>query len=123
VAFAASEQLVAGMEGQLGRRLPEDLRQRLMRDNGGEVQAAGEAWALYPVWDPTDRKTIGRTANHIARENEAIRRDAPGALPPGYLAVADNGGGDLLVIAPGEDAIQLWDHETGVITAADVSWT
>jgi SMI1/KNR4 family protein SUKH-1 len=122
VAFAGSEALVAAAEEKLGRRLPEPHRERLIRENGGEIRAAGEVWTLYPVWDPTDRKTMGRTASHIVRENGALRDDWPEMLPDGALAIADNAGGDLLVIVPGDDAIRSWDHETGEMSVATVRW-
>jgi hypothetical protein len=66
---------------------------------------------------------MGRTANHIVRENDALRRDWPDALPAGFIAIADNGGGDLLVLAPGRDDVLFWDHETGDATPISVRWT
>ena len=65
---------------------------------------------------------MGRTANHIIRENEAVRRDWPDVLPAGVIAIADNGGGDLLVLAAGGDEVRFWDHETGEMSAVTVSW-
>jgi len=122
MAFAGSEDLVAAAEVALGRRLPELHRRRLIRKNGGEVQAAGEAWTLYPVWDDTDRKTVARTANHLIRENEALRRDWPDLIPPGFIAIADNGSGDLLVLGPERDDVLTWDHETGRSATVEVQW-
>ena len=122
MAFAGSEAMVATAEERLARRLPGPHRDRLIRENGGEVTAAGDSWTLYPVWDPTDRRTMGRTASHIVRENEARRKEWPGMLPEGVVAIADNGAGDLLVIVPGDDAIRLWDHETGELSVTNVRW-
>jgi hypothetical protein len=122
MAYAGSEASVAAAEEQLGRRLPRSHRERLILENGGEIRAAGESWTLFPVWDPTDRKTMGRTANHILRENLALKKDWPDILLDGVIAIADNGGGDLLVLAPGDDVVWLWDHETGEMSPVDVSW-
>jgi hypothetical protein len=122
MAFAGSEDLVAAAGAALGRRLPETLRQRLIRLNGGEVEAAGENWTLYPVWDRTDRTTVARTANHIIRENKAVRRELPDVMPPGFIAIADNGGGDLLVLGPESDDFLNWDHETGRLAQVAVRW-
>src|SRR5688572_12789371 len=122
MAFPGSEELVAEAEAILGRRLPELHRDRLIRLNGGEVRAAGQTWTLYPVRDGSNRRTIARTASHVLRENEALRRDWPDALPAGYLAIADNGGGDLLVLAPDDDRVQVWDHEAGEVTPVTVTW-
>ncbi len=120
--FPVSQARIEEAEAQLGRRLPDAQRQRLLRANGGEVEAVDEDWTLYPVWDPTDRKTMGRTANHIVRENEAWRRDWPDMLPGGFLAIGDNGEGDLLVIGPDRDDILLWNHETRELTPVTVNW-
>ena len=122
MAFPGSEDLVAAAENALGRRLPEAHRSRLIRENGGEVEAAGEIWTLYPVWDDTDRKTVARTTNHILRENLALRRDWPDVMPPGFVAIADNGGGDMLVLRPGEVDVLYWDHETGRLSRVRVHW-
>ncbi len=122
MAFPGSEELVAAMEARLGRRLPDAHRDRLILENGGEIKAARETWTLYPVWDATNRKTMSRTANHIVRENESLRRDWADILPIGVIAIADNGGGDLLVIRPGQDDVLLWDHETGETSPVTVNW-
>jgi SMI1/KNR4 family protein SUKH-1 len=122
MAFAGSEELVAAAEAVLGRRLPDAHRQRLIRDNGGEIEASGDRWTLYPVRDDTDRRTVARTANHIVRENEAHRRDWPDALPPGWVGIADNGTGDLLVVGPDRDDVCFWDHETGGLEPVSVAW-
>jgi hypothetical protein len=123
MAFPGNEELVAAAEAALGRTLPEVHRSRLIRENGGEVRAQREDWSLYPVWDPTNRKTMGRTANHIIRENEALRRDWPDVLPEGFVAIADNDGGDLLVLPPTDDVVLFWDHETAAMTPVEVRWT
>ncbi len=120
--FPGSEELVAAAETQLGRRLPEAHRVRLARENGGEVRADRQSWTLYPVWDASNRRTIARTANHILRENEAHRRDWPDILPPNHFAIADNVGGDLLVLGPEADTVLFWDHETGALAPVVVKW-
>ena len=92
--------MVAATEARLGRLLPAEHRERLIRENGGEIETVGDTWTLFPVWDATNRKTMGRTANHIVRENEALRKDWSDILPAGVIAIADNAGGDLLVLLP-----------------------
>ena len=66
---------------------------------------------------------MGRTAGHLVRENEVLRIDLPDALPEGWIAVAENGEGDLLLPAPHDDIIRAWDHETGTLTPATVDWS
>src|SRR3954454_21988153 len=73
--FPVEEARIEVAERELGRRLPPELRQRLMRDNGGEVTAMpvredqqedfDPHWDLHPVWDDSDRRRASRTASHI----------------------------------------------------------
>ena len=59
MAFAGSDALVVAAEKVLMRRLPEPHRERLIRENGGEIRAAGDVWTLFPVWDPTQSHDDG----------------------------------------------------------------
>ena len=109
--FPVSEERIIEVEQVLGRMLPRALRMRLMRDNGGEVIVEDGDWALHPVWDPTDRKTIGRTASHVLAETAAARSWA--SFPADGVSLASDGGGDRLILRGDSDQIFLWEHETG----------
>ena len=74
------------------------------------------------MWDDTDRRTVARTSNHIIRENEGLRRESAGLMPSGFVAIAENGAGDLLVVGPEADEILHLDHETGLLTEVAVRW-
>jgi hypothetical protein len=112
--------LIHEAERQLGRTLPMDLRVRLHRENGGGVRAAGDGWRLFPVFDTGDRRRIARTANHIVRETRSVRERA--GFPEGAVAIAENGGGDLLILRAGSDEVEFWDHETGETEPVEVDW-
>jgi hypothetical protein len=126
--FPVDENRLEAAERALGHRLPQDLRRRLRRDNGGEVTAiplqegAGEDvdpyWHLFPVWDDSDRRRAKRTAGHIVRETSEAR-SWPG-FPSDAVAVADNGTGDRLIMRDGDAA--WWDHETGETHPVRVDW-
>jgi hypothetical protein len=120
MALPTTELCVAAEEQTIGRRLPRAHRDRLVRENGGEIFCDGEAWQLHPVWDPSDRRTSQRSANHIARETEAARRWR--GFPDGGVAVGEDGSGNRLVLLPGSDDIYRWDHETLVSEPASVTW-
>ena len=108
-------------ERRLGRRLPGLLRNRLLRANGGTLTCDGDDWWLHPVLDETDRKTLQRSASHIARET-AYARERPG-FPAGAVSIGSDGNLDLLVLLPGDDAIYYWDHETDECTPVDeIEW-
>jgi hypothetical protein len=118
--FPVEVALIHEAERQLGRKLPMDLRVRLHRENGGGIQAAGDVWQLFPVFDRSDRKRITRTANHIVRETRSARERS--GFPEDAVAIATNGGGDFLIIQPGSDEIEFWDHETGETEPVEVDW-
>ncbi len=120
MAFPVEVALIHEAERQLGRKLPMDLRVRLHRDNGGDVRAAEDDWRLFPVFDPTDRRRMTRTANHIVRETQTAR--ASGWFPEGAIAIAENGGGDYLIIRSGSEEVEFWDHETGETEPVEVHW-
>jgi hypothetical protein len=118
--FPVEVALIHGAERQLGRKLPMDLRVRLHRENGGGIRAAGDVWQLSPVFDSSDRRRITRTANHIVRETRSARKRA--GFPANAIAIAENGGGDLIIIAEASDEIEFWDHETGETKPVEVGW-
>lgn len=119
--FPVSQDLIEAAERQLGRKLPQGLRLRLMRNNGGDVVAGDEDWILHPVWDPTDRRTMARTANHMVRETEQARNWR--GFPKDAIALASDGSGNRLIIKAGSDEAEMWDHETGVCSPYLVDWT
>lgn len=127
VAFPADQERIEAAELELGQRLPEELRTRLLEDNGGEVvaelleEAAGDFdsdWELYPVWDDSDRRRAARTAGHIVDETNEAR--AWPQFPADAIAIAGNGTGDRLIFRGG--AVAWWDHETGETHAIRVRW-
>ncbi|MBI3944786.1 MAG: SMI1/KNR4 family protein [Armatimonadetes bacterium] len=118
--YPATEEMVQAAEHALGRRLPDDFRNRLLRDNGGEVKAAGDYWTLFPVWDPGNRRTMRKTCNHIVRESGLAHQKA--GFPVGAIAIAANGCGDHLIIRAGSDDVEFWDHETGESRRVRVRW-
>lgn len=121
--FPVSEALICAAERELGRRLPEALRARLARSNGGEIYVNDDDdddWVLHPVADPSDRKRLARTTSHIIRETQQARSWR--SFPKQAIAIAANGGGDFLIVLPGSDEIEFWDHETGEHQPVSVNW-
>ena len=120
MAFPTQLSCIERAEAELGRQLPQPLRERLLRENGGELSAEDDDWQLHPVWDDRDRRTMGRTANHIVRETASARQWA--GFPVGAVSVADNGSGDRLILRPGSTDIELWDHETRECRSVTLNW-
>ncbi|UPG96507.1 SMI1/KNR4 family protein [Luteibacter aegosomatissinici] len=120
MAFTVDEEHISKAEQALGRQLPVELKQRLRRNNGGDLATEDADWILFPVYDPTDRKRIARTANHIVRENESWRQWS--GFPEGAIAIASDGEGNALVILVGSDEVLAWNHETRQCQPVHLDW-
>lgn len=90
----------------------------MLAENGGELQANGQEWAIYPIADTSDRKWLSRTSNHILKETLSCRGWK--GFPDAALAIAANGAGDyFLLLKQGNyfgSAVYLWCHETAAMT-------
>jgi hypothetical protein len=106
---------------KLGIRLPLRYIAHMQRSNGGEVDAAGENWLLFPIYDDSDRTRINRTCNDVVRKTQLAR--AWPRFPANGVTIASNGGGDNLIFLPNEsnemlaEVVYWWDHETGQLEA------
>ena len=122
--FPGTEEILRRAEQELGLALPPPYRARLLRENGGEVDAADDTWELFPVQDTADRKRVSRTANHVVRETAEARTWS--RFPAEAVAIAANGSGDYLILRPAAgrlgDTVLLWDHELGTASPVDVTW-
>ena len=118
-----NEDAIKAAEDQLGRSLPTALRERLLRNNGGDIliewDGDGEEWQLHPVFDDSDRETTRRSANHLVREQETAR-EWP-RFPAEAISIATQDG-DHLILLPEDDEPKLWLHETGDVEAVEVVW-
>lgn len=118
--FPIDENYIMVTEEKLGVRFPPSFRNKMMRDNGGEVETPPDAWQLYPFFDSSDQKRIKRTCNDIVRETASAKNWT--GFPNNALAIGSNGGGDKLILITSEDGTTLrgevfwWDHETASVS-------
>jgi hypothetical protein len=119
--FPVDSNHIRATEEKLSTTFPSMFRGKMMRENGGTIEAAGMTWFLYPFLDTSDKKRLARTCNDIVRETRQMR-DWPG-FPPTAVAIGNNGGGDQLILLPKADfpgeldpAVYWWDHETAEVT-------
>jgi hypothetical protein len=120
--FPVDPSYVKTTEAKLGVSFPLGFIARMVRLNGGEVEACGDVWELHSFLDTSDRKHLKRTCNDIVYETRWSREHAAG-YPQDAVSIAGNGGGDELVFLPDrarpgrlQDAVYFWDHETGELT-------
>jgi SMI1 / KNR4 family (SUKH-1) len=119
-----SERAIAAAERELGRTLPTALRQRLLRNNGGDIEVRipgeePEEWQLHPVRDDSNRETLRRSANDLVSE-QATAREWPD-FPTGAISIAQYDG-DQLILEAGTDQPLLWYHETADTEVVEVDW-
>jgi hypothetical protein len=108
-------------EQKLGVRFPAAFVTSMVSENGGSVLTANDRFQLFPFFDASDKKRIRRTCNSIDRETAEARKSWCG-FPANAIAIAENDGGDLLVLLPMEESpetlqntVYWWDHETGAV--------
>jgi hypothetical protein len=123
VGLPTTEEAIEVAEGALGRPLPDALRRRLLRNNGGDIvvriDGEEEWWELHPVRDERNRETVRRSANDVVRAQESAREWA--GFPDDAVAIAEQDG-DQLVLLADEGMPKLWLHETGEIRDVEVVW-
>jgi len=119
--FPVDAKWITQTEERLGVRFPASFVSAMSKMNGGSVKTCIDRFELFPFLDASDRKRIQRTCGSIDRETNSARKDWYG-FPANGVAIAANGGGDLLVLMPTADdpnmlqhTVYWWDHETGEI--------
>lgn len=97
-------------EAKLGVKFPQILREKLKEHNGFTW---GFFERFYPVFDEEDKF---HTFDDVVRENEnpnGWKR----ALPEGFVAIADDGGGYALVLSTNKDGkVYHYNNDTGDVT-------
>jgi len=116
--FPVDLKFIQDTEKELGLFFPDIFKQKMMLENGGEIQTDEDDWQLFPFFDKTDNKRISRTCNHIIHETKQAKEWDD--FPESAISIASNGCGDYLVLLIDKnngkqlnDEIFLWLHETG----------
>ncbi|HAI97274.1 MAG: SMI1/KNR4 family protein [Cycloclasticus sp.] len=125
VPFNLSEEQLLQTEKELGCTLPNEYRESMKSENGGEAQTKEDDWEFYPIKDTSDRKRVSRTCNHIIKETDSYKGFRN--FPENALAIASNGLGDQMVfiIESGQyqSTVYLWLHETGELQELAASFS
>lgn len=117
--FPIELKYIVQTEEELGVLFPDQFKTKMMQENGGELTTKEDDWQLYPFFDRSDKKRIGRTCNHIGLETKQTRSWRN--FPANAIAIASNGSGDYLILLPEignekqlSEVIYSWWHEKGV---------
>jgi hypothetical protein len=118
--FPLDPKFIRDTEQKLSVRFPLSFRDKMIRDNGGHIEAADDDWWLYPFLDTSDKKRIARTCNDIVRETKQMK-EWP-RFPAAAVPIAGNGTGDQLIFLPRETmpeelglTVFWWDDATGEV--------
>jgi hypothetical protein len=118
--FPVDGKWIQATEARLGVRFPASFVNAMASMNGGAVDIGSDVFWLYSFLDRTDRKRIRRTASSIDRETESMRKWDH--FRSDLVVIGQNGGGDLLVLAPMPDdpttlqhTVYWWNHETSEV--------
>ncbi|ARN84226.1 SMI1/KNR4 family protein [Candidatus Nucleicultrix amoebiphila] len=114
MAFPTQENIILENEKEIGCKFPSSYRNKMMNENGGEIEFSDDHWQLFPFFDKTDKKTISRTCNSIFKETKLAREWR--GFPDNAIAIATNGCGDFLVFIKEnthlKNEVYIWLHET-----------
>src|SRR5205809_7112776 len=91
-------------ELELGAVFPDNFKNKMEQENGGELITEEEEWQLYPFYDKSDQKRMSRTCNHIVLETKQSR--SWNNFPGKGIAIASNGCGDKLILLPVENDLK-----------------
>jgi cell wall assembly regulator SMI1 len=53
--FPVDEQYIIETEEKLSVKFPQEFRQSMMADNGGEIETDDYCWILFPFWDNSNK--------------------------------------------------------------------
>ncbi|WIV20361.1 SMI1/KNR4 family protein [Paenibacillus polygoni] len=98
---------IAYTETKLQALFPAQYKELVQLVNQAEI----DEWILYPI---KDNQRLAKTSDDIIRNNELIDLSD---FPERYIAIAEDGTGDLLCYAVGEqnqmsETIYYYDHES-----------
>jgi len=73
VPFDLSEEQLEHAELELGAKFPQEYREAMKIDNGGEASTEENDWVFYPIRDTSDRKgCLARATTLLRKLNRAV---------------------------------------------------
>ncbi len=114
--FPVEEQYIIETESKLKVKFPPKFKNKMMEDNGGEIEKEDIFYELFPFFDRSDKKRISRTCNHIELETKNAQKW--NNFPQNAIAIGEDGCGNYAVLIHNGDGnlgeeVYDWFHETG----------
>lgn len=116
MAFPVDNKYIEETETDLKVKFPDRFKQRMIKNNGGELVTDEFEFELFPFFDKSNKKRISRTCNHIGLETKNAKEWA--GFPENTIAIASDGFGNYMILQHEGDGILkedilFWNHETG----------
>lgn len=93
---------IENTEKELSVKFPPNYRDKMKKDNGGELSSRHcEWWELFHFFDTTNRKTITKTCINIIRETKSAKKWY--GLPENAIAIGTDRFGNYLFFLPKKD--------------------
>ena len=99
--FPVDLKYIVELENELGLKFPDKFKDKMIQENGGEIQTDNDLWILYPFLNKSNNKMISRTCNHIGLETKNAKEWIN--FPMDAVAIGQNGLGDLLILLPNKN--------------------
>lgn len=115
--FPIDEKFIKETENNLLTKFPDSFRNKMVKQNGGELLINDEDWQLHPFLDKSDNKRISRTCNDIVKATNTAKEWSN--FPKNAISIGENGYGDHIIFLQFENnkeldnSVYFWNHETG----------
>ena len=111
--FPVNEKYIIETESELNVKFPPVFKNRMIEENGGEIDSDIYFFQIHPFFDKSNKKRISRTCNHIGLETKNAR--GWNGFPENGIVIGNGGSGDLIFLQHNgngilTDEIYLWDH-------------
>jgi hypothetical protein len=111
--FPVNEKYIIETESELNVKFPPVFKNRMIEENGGEIDSDNYFFQIHPFFDKSNKKRISRTCNHIGLETKNAR--GWDGFPENGIVIGNGGSGDLIFLQHNgngilTDEIYLWDH-------------
>lgn len=118
--FPVKSAYIEEMEFRLGITFPVVFKNRMMKENGGQIKAGGHIWHLFPFFDELDIHRMINTCDHIGIITLQARKWV--LFPQEAVVIGSNTAGDLLILLPEKyhpaqlaECIYSWNRQSGQV--------
>ena len=114
--FPIELKFIKESEEKLNVNFPRIFKEKMMKENGGELEGDDYFFMLNPFFDKSNKKRISRTCNDIIQETKSAKGFGD-SFPSNGIAIGSDNSGNQLILLPKTlnnlgEKIYFWNHET-----------